>query len=159
MCSVEAAPFHLITQAFKQGGRIDISYTLYGENKVPDIAWSGIPAGTKSFALIVDDPDAPTKLPWVHWLVFNIPVTLKKLPELGRKKELSDGTKQGITSFKKIGYDGPRPPEGKDHRYYFKLYALDTLLDLPGGATKEQLLSAMKGHILAQSEHMGLYKK
>ena len=134
-------------------------YTCDGKDISPELAWSGAPDGTKSFALICDDPDAPVGT-WVHWVVYNIPSHATGLPKgVPTIKELPDGTRQGINDFHRIGYGGPCPPRGPAHRYFFKLYALDTKLDLPPGATKEQVLEAMKGHVLGEAQLMGKYER
>jgi hypothetical protein len=144
--------------AFVHEGLIPLKYSCDGLNISPPLKWSGAPEGTKSFALIADDPDAPAGT-WVHWVIFNIPDTVYELKEnIPLRQQLADGSVQGNNSSRKIGYSGPCPPSGT-HRYYFKLYALDTMLDLSAGATKSQLLDAMEGHILAQCELMGKYKR
>jgi hypothetical protein len=121
--------------------------------------WQGVPADTASFALISDDPDAPSGT-WVHWVIYNIPASATGLPEGVLNLEvLADGSRQGINDGDDIGYGGPCPPPGKPHRYFFKLYCLDTMLDIKGTATKEKLLTAMKGHILAEASLMGTYKR
>ncbi|MBI3087681.1 MAG: YbhB/YbcL family Raf kinase inhibitor-like protein, partial [Candidatus Omnitrophica bacterium] len=121
--------------------------------------WTDPPAGTKSFVLISDDPDAPLGM-WVHWVVYNLPPSSRGLPKnVPKTEELADGTKQGLTDFKRIGYGGPCPPPGPVHRYFFKLYALDALLELPSKATKAQVERAMDGHVLAAAEYIGLYRR
>lgn len=148
----------LASTAFTEGGMIPARYTGDGEDVSPPLAWSDTPAGTKSFALICDDPDAPRGT-WVHWVVFNIPGSVNSLAEdVPPDKTLASGGQHGISDFRKLGYGGPAPPSGT-HRYYFKLYALDTMLDLQPGATKAQLLDAMKGHILAEAQLMGKYAR
>lgn len=148
----------LASAAFTEGGTIPARYTGDGEDVSPPLAWSDAPAGTKSFALICDDPDAPRGT-WVHWVVFSIPANVNSLGEdVPADKTLANGARHGITDFRKLGYGGPAPPSGT-HRYYFKLYALDTMLDLQPGATKGQLLDAMKGHILAEAQLMGKYAR
>lgn len=133
-------------------------YTCDGENVSPPLAWGNVPEGTKSLALIADDPDAPGGT-FTHWVMYNIPPHVQELPEDVRRDEtLPNGALQGINSFRRIGYGGPCPPGGT-HRYYFKLYALDTTLDLQPGATKELLLSAIQGHVLAETEVMGKYSR
>lgn len=133
-------------------------YTCDGENVSPPLAWGDVPEGTKSLALIADDPDAPGGT-FTHWVLYNLPPHLRELPEDVRRDEtLPNGAMQGTNSFRKIGYGGPCPPGGT-HRYYFKLYALDTELDLAPGATKERLLDAMRGHVLAETEVMGKYSR
>jgi len=148
----------LQSPAFAPQGAIPAKYSCDGEDVSPPLEWSGAPADTKSFALIVDDPDAPIGT-FNHWILFNIPASVNQLPEgVPRKDTLADGSRQGKTSWRKVGYGGPCPPSGT-HRYFFKLYALDTMLNLPAGATKEEVLQAMSGHILATGELMGTYKR
>ncbi len=146
------------SSAFAAGQSIPAKYSCKGQNISPALAWTNAPAGTKSFALIMDDPDAPMGT-WVHWVVFNIPATTSNLPEaVMAGAQLADGSLQGKNSSGKQGYDGPCPPSGT-HRYFFKLYALDTSLNLSSDSGKEQLLKAMQGHILAQGELMGTFSK
>ncbi|MBP7734646.1 MAG: YbhB/YbcL family Raf kinase inhibitor-like protein [Spirochaetes bacterium] len=140
--------------AFKEGGMIPGKYTCDGRDLSPLIAWSGVPAGAKTIALICDDPDAPAGT-WVHWVVFNIPAAVKELAE---GASMPAGAKQGINDFRKLPYGGPCPPGGT-HRYFFKVYALDTVLALKEGAAKSELLRAMEGHVLAQGQLMGKYKR
>ncbi|KJR42283.1 phosphatidylethanolamine-binding protein, partial [Candidatus Magnetoovum chiemensis] len=122
------------------------------------LTWSLLPDGTKSVAIINDDPDAPVGT-WVHWVIYNIPPQITSLPEgVPLDKTLSNGAIQGKNDFNKIGYGGPCPPSGT-HRYYFKIYALDAMLDLQPGATKAQLLEAMKNHTLSEGQLMGKYKR
>ena len=144
--------------AFHEGSLIPAKYTCDGENISPPLAWTSVPRGTKSLALIADDPDAPMGT-FVHWVMYDIPATERKLGEnIPREKTLTNGRRQGVNGSKKIGYTGPCPPSGT-HRYYFKLYALDKMLELQPGATKQQVLDAMKGHILGQGQLMGKYKR
>ena len=135
-------------------------YTCDGANISPQLAWDSMPEKTKSWALIVDDPDAPGKT-WVHWVAFNIPGNVKEMPENIPAHEtlncFGEG-RQGTNDFKKMGYGGPCPPTGA-HRYYFHLYALDTDLTLDSSTTKEQLLKAIAGHVLAEGELMGKYQR
>lgn len=143
---------------FTDNGNIAVKYTCDGADVSPPLAWSDPPEGTKSFALILDDPDAPSKT-WVHWLLYNIPGDARALKEnLPNHKQLADGSFQGINDFKNYGYDGPCPPGGT-HGYRLKLYALDTILALSAGTTKEQLIDAMDGHILEKTELVGTYKR
>ena len=143
---------------FTEGGMIPRQYTCDGEDISPPLSWSGIPKGTKSIAIIADDPDAPGGT-WVHWLVYNLPPDLKGLPEnVPAQKALADGGIQGMTDFRRIGYGGPCPPSGT-HRYFFKVYAIDTMLNLDPGAIKKRLLLSMEGHLLAEGELMGKYKR
>jgi hypothetical protein len=149
--------FALTTTAFSFGGEIPKKYSCDGADLSPALAWNGIPAGTQTFALIADDPDAPAGT-WTHWVIWDIPAKLKGLAENVLKTEaLADGTRQGRNDFRRIGYGGPCPPAGKPHRYFFRLYALDSKLDLRAGASRAELERAMKGHVLAQAEVMGKY--
>lgn len=153
--------FYLESKAFENNSAIPKEYTCdVKSQKIPDLEWNNAPKNTKSFVIICDDPDAPQREPWVHWVVYDIPGDKKALPQnLERKTSLPDGIKQGLTSFKKSGYDGPCPPSG-EHRYFFKLYALDIeTLGLKPEATKEDVLKAMQGHIIDQAELMGTYKR
>ena len=148
----------LKSAALKPGEMISTKYTCDGPDVSPPLSWSDPPAGTKSFALISDDPDAPMGT-WVHWVMWNVPADTRALEENVPKKEsLPNGTKQGTTDFRRIGYGGPCPPSGT-HRYFFKLYALDTTLNLPASTAKKDLEKAMQGHILAQAELMGKYRR
>jgi len=150
--------FIITSPAFNNGGKIPLKYTCDGENVSLPLRWQNTPGNTKSFALIADDPDAPL-VTWVHWVIFNIPAASDHLKEnIPAKGLLPDGIKQGLNDFQNLGYGGPCPPSGT-HRYYFKLYALDTLLDLEAGITKEELLTDMEGHILGRAELMGTYKR
>jgi Raf kinase inhibitor-like YbhB/YbcL family protein len=151
-----AMSFALKTTAFSAGGSIPKKYTCDGADVAPALTWDALPAGTQSLALIADDPDAPVGT-WTHWIAWNIP-TQGGLPEgLEKGETLGDGTRQGKNDFKRIGYGGPCPPPGKPHRYFFKLYALDSKLDLKPGSSRSELENAMKGHILGQAELMGKY--
>ena len=147
--------FMLSSPAFEQGQPIPVRYSCKGADISPALAWQNAPKKTQSFALIMDDPDAPKGV-WVHWIVYNLPATVTGLPEQANIPSF-DGV-VGMNSWPKVAYGGPCPSSGK-HRYVFKLYALDKMFDLPAGATKEQLLQAMKGHILAQTELMGTFEK
>jgi Raf kinase inhibitor-like YbhB/YbcL family protein len=148
----------IYSSAFEDGGMIPSKYTCDGADISPPLAWSGLPEGTKSIAIINDDPDAPMGT-WVHWVIYNIPPTAKGLAEdIKRVEKLPDGTLQGKNSWGRIGYGGPCPPGGT-HRYFFKIFALDKMLNLKPGATKEELLTAMKGHILAQAQFYGKYSR
>jgi Raf kinase inhibitor-like YbhB/YbcL family protein len=150
--------FIITSPAFAEGHPIPAVYTCDGKDMSPPLAWTDPPAGTKSLALIADDPDAPGKT-WVHWVLYSIPATSRQLPEaFPRDRELADGTRQGLTDFGRPGYGGPCPPSGT-HHYHFKLYALDTELSLEPGATKPQVEAAMKGHVLAQTQLIGTYRR
>ncbi len=143
---------------FKEGAAIPGKYTCDDIDISPPLEWSDVPVGTKVFALICDDPDAPAGT-WVHWVLFNIPGDLRKLAEhVPESETLNNGARQGKTDFGHIGYGGPCPPGGT-HRYYFKIYALDSELDSKPGITKKELLKAMEGHILGEGQLMGRYKR
>lgn len=145
--------------AFQPGAVIPKQFTGDGTDKSPPLRWSEPPKGTQSLALICDDPDAP-RGNWVHWVVFNMPADTRELEEgVAVTGTLSDGTKQGQNDFGKLGYGGPAPPKGTPHRYFFRLYALDRVLDLSPGATKSKLIEAMKGHILAEGQLVGTYRR
>ena len=149
----------ITSSAFGNGERIPERYTGDGEDFSPPLAWTGQPKGTVSLALICDDPDAPRKT-WVHWVLFNLPGDAQELSEhVPTDGTLPNGARQGRNDSDDLGYGGPAPPKGKPHRYYFKLYALDTQLNLPVGATKQELLTAMQGHILAEAQWMGTYQR
>lgn len=154
---MEGIEMEFTSAAFQYGGPIPDKYSCNGQNVSPELSWSGIPEGTRSMAIILDDPDAPRGT-FNHWVIYNIPAGTTGLSEaVSRASRLSDGTMQGKNSFGEIGYGGPCPPRGSSHRYYFTLYALDITLDLDAGATKAQVLAAMEGHLLAQAETMGTY--
>lgn len=143
----------MTSNAFNSGGTIPKRYTCDADNVSPPISWTSLPQGIKSLALIVDDPDAPGGI-WVHWVLYNLPGELSGINE-GVKNLGMDG----YNDFNKLGYGGPCPPKGSTHRYYFKLFALDTLLDLKPGASKRVLERAMQGHILAQGQLVGKYAR
>jgi Raf kinase inhibitor-like YbhB/YbcL family protein len=148
----------ITSTAFADGGMIPREYTCDGKDISPPLAWKNVPGGTKSLAIICDDPDAPVGT-WVHWVLFNIPASVKELPQgMPPDKVLKSGARHGMNDFRKFGYGGPCPPGGT-HRYYFKIYALDTELTQEPGLTKAELLKAMKGHILGQGQLMGRYKR
>ena len=149
---------NLESPAFTQGQPIPQKHTCDGEDASPELRWSGAPAGTKSFALIADDPDAPSGT-WVHWVIYNIPASTHELPAGIEKTAASSGGTLGVNDFKKSGYGGPCPPPGKPHRYFFKIYALDTQLSLKAGATKKDVEAAMKSHTLGKAELMGTYQR
>ena len=143
---------------FQDGASIQKKYTCDGAGVSPPLAWSGVPTGAKSIAIICEDPDAPRGT-FVHWVLFNLPPTVGSLPEnLPNQKKLANGAIQGTNDAGRIGYLGPCPPSGT-HRYIFKVYALDTILDLQSGATKADLTEAMEGHILAEGQLMGKYSR
>ena len=148
----------LNSSAFNSGEMIPSKYTCDGVDISPPLEWDSVPTGTKSFTLICDDPDAPMGT-WVHWVYYDIPPEIKALPEnVAPKEHPANGGKQGTNDFRKIGYGGPCPPSGT-HRYYFKLYALDVMLNIASGATKKQLLKEMENHILGEAQLMGKYKR
>ena len=148
----------ITSTAFKQGERIPSKYTCDGSDVSPGLEWSDVPDSTRSFTIIADDPDAPVGT-WIHWVLYNVPGETRTLPEaVPPDANLPDGSRQGKNSWGRPGYGGPCPPGGT-HRYFFKLYALDTVLELPSGVSKDDLLKAMKGHILAEAELMGVYSR
>ena len=150
----------LSSPAFSPGGEIPTLFTCEGRDLSPALDWTGVPEAAQSLVLIVDDPDAPDpkapKMTWVHWVLYNLPPKTRGLPEA--VSSLPTGTKEGTNDWKRTGYGGPCPPIGR-HRYFHKLYALDTVLPDLGTATKPQVEAAMKGHVLAQAELMGTYQK
>lgn len=149
--------FAFTTAAFPEGGMIPKKYTCDGADLSPALKWADPREGTKSFALIVDDPDAPVGT-WTHWLAWNIPGSSTGIPEgVAKSETLADGTRQGKNDFKRFGYGGPCPPPGQPHRYFFKLYALGTKLSLDAAATRNDLERAMKSHVLAEAQLMGKY--
>jgi Raf kinase inhibitor-like YbhB/YbcL family protein len=151
--------FKLTTSAFRAGGTIPKKHTCDGPDVSPGLAWADAPAGTASFSLIMDDPDAPVGT-WVHWVLYDLPANAHELGEnIPKQNDLPNGARQGRNDFRKIGYGGPCPPPGSAHRYFFKLYALDARTNLNAGATKADLEKAMKAHILAQAELIGRYQR
>ena len=152
----------LSSSSFTHQGEIPSKYTCEGSDISPPLSWSGLPAGTLSLALIVDDPDAPDpKAPqrvWVHWVLYNLPAAAGSLAEGVRPDELSEGTREGKNDWGRTGYGGPCPPIGR-HRYFHKLYALDAVLPDLRKPTKKDLEKAMEGHVLARAELMGTYQK
>lgn len=149
----------LDSSSFSSGGDIPKQFTCDGPDRSPQLSWTDPPPQTKSFALLVDDPDAPAGN-WNHWAIWDIPANIHSLPEgIKKDRRLADGSEQGMNDFHKAGYNGPCPPAGKPHRYHFKLFALDTKMTLNSEAGKPEMEKAMKGHILAQSELIGSYKK
>jgi Raf kinase inhibitor-like YbhB/YbcL family protein len=154
-----AMAFKLESAGFKPGDSIPKKHTCDGDDVSPPLAWSDAPAGTKSFALVCDDPDAPAGT-WVHWVLYDVPAGTQRLAEgIRPAPSLDDGSRQGTNDFRKIGYGGPCPPRGGPHRYFFRLYALDTVLGLAPGATKAAVLKASEGHTLGQAELMGRYAR
>ena len=148
----------ITSSSFSEGAMIPKKHTCDADDISPDLNWSGVPKEAKSLALICDDPDAPRGT-WVHWVLFNIPADLNALPAgVSPDAALKNGSRHGKNDFRKLGYGGPCPPGGT-HRYFFKVYALDAVLSLDSGSTKAQVLAAMKGHILAEGQLMGKYKR
>lgn len=152
----------LTSPVFANNGSIPKQYTCEGADMSPPLRWSGAPQGTKSFALIIDDPDAPDprapKMTWVHWVVYDIPADAQGLPEDAAKSGLPARATQGLNDWKRAGYGGPCPPTGR-HRYFHRLYALDTVRPDLGQVTKAQLLDAIKGHVIAETQLVGTYQK
>jgi hypothetical protein len=149
----------LSSTAFKEGDKIPIKYTCDAEDISPPLAWGEPPQKTQAFVLIVDDPDAPGAV-FTHWVLFNIPGNIRQLGEgIPAQEWLQSGASQGKNDFGKTGYGGPCPPRGSAHHYRFTVYALDRSLDLKPSASKNQILDAMKGHILAQGQLMGTYQR
>ncbi len=152
-------PLTLTSPAFADRAEIPARHTCEGQDLSPALAWSGAPAGTKSLALVVDDPDAPDpkapRMTWVHWVVYDVPPGAEGLPEGARA--LPAGTREGVNDWRRAGYGGPCPPVGR-HRYFFKLYALDRTLGDLGKPTKARLEQAMEGHVLAKAELVGTHE-
>jgi len=158
LCLKGGKAMEIKSTVFSEGGMIPQKYTCDGMDISPPLEWASIPDGTKSLAIICDDPDAPMGT-WVHWVYYNIPPSMSGMPEHVETVESPPtGGTQGINDFRKFGYGGPCPPGGT-HRYFFRLYALDTELSLPPGATKDKVMRAMKGHILAETYLMGKYRR
>lgn len=160
--SAGAGGLQLSSAAFMHGDAISMRYTCDGNDVSPPLAWSDIPDGTQSLALIVADPDAPDpdapRLTWYHWVLYDIPPQLSELPEDANPQRISTAIRNGLNSWKHTGYDGPCPPVGR-HRYFFHLYALDQKLDMQGPPTAEALHEVMQGHIIAETALMGTYAK
>ncbi len=149
----------LSSTAFKEGDQLPVKYTCDGQNISPLLEWGEPPQGTQTFALIVDDPDAPRGV-FTHWVLFNLPANIRQLPEgIPAQFQLENGALQGKNDFGKIGYGGPCPPPGPAHQYRFTLYALDKPLDLKSSASKKQVLDAMEGNVLAQGQLTGTYQR
>lgn len=146
------------SSAFSEGKPIPKQFSCDGEDISPELSWEAVPAGTESFVLIADDPDAPGGT-FVHWVIYDIPGKARTLQQNYPKQEVdSDGSKQGVNDFRKIGYGGPCPPGGT-HRYFFKLYALDTTLDAEAGLAKADILKRMEGRVLDEAQLMGTYSR
>lgn len=153
---------HLTSPDFLPHGEIPRQFTCEGPDISPALEWTGVPAAAQTLALIVDDPDAPDprapRMTWVHWVLYDVPAAASRLPKHARTDTLPPGTREGFNDWKRVGYGGPCPPIGR-HRYFFKLYALDTMLLITKALTKAELERAMDGHILAQAELVGTYEK
>jgi len=158
----ESMAFAITSSAFENQGKIPKRYTCDGTDVSPPLAWGGVPEGTESLVLIVDDPDAPDpaapRMTWVHWILYNIPPTAVDLPEAVAAADLPQGTQQGLNDWQRTGYGGPCPPIGR-HRYFFKFYAVDTVLSELQEPTKAQLEQAMSGHILKAAQLIGTYQR
>ncbi len=154
-----AQSMRLVSAAFAEGQPIPADYTCDGRNISPPLRWSGAPTGTRSLALICEDPDAPSGL-WTHWVIYGLPGNMTELPEGVRAVENPpSGGRQGLNSFKRIGYGGPCPPVSRAHRYFFKIYALDDDVSLQTNASRADLIRALHGHVIAEGELMGVYQK
>jgi len=153
----KVASMELKSSAFTEGANIPRKHTCDAEDVSPHVRWDSVPAGTRAIALIADDPDAPGGT-WVHWVIYDVPADTKELTEgVAKTETLERGAKQGVNDFRRVGYSGPCPPPGSPHRYFFKLYALDAPTNLKPRATKQQLLDAIKGHILSEAQLMVRY--
>ena len=152
----------LTSKAFSNQSSIPAQYTCEGKNISPPLSWSGVPADTRSLALIVDDPDAPDpaapKTIWTHWVLYNLPASDGTLPEGTKAADLPQGPREGTNDWKQTGYGGPCPPIGR-HRYYFRLFALDLVLPDLGQPSRAKLLASMEGHVVVSCELMGTYRK
>jgi hypothetical protein len=154
-----SSKLELKTTSFTAGGSIPRQFTCDASDISPALAWTDPPPGTQTFAIIEDDPDAPSGT-FVHWVIYDLPANSRRLPQaLSKNGQIPDGGRQGTNDFSRTGYSGPCPPPGRPHRYFIRLYALDGKLNLPPGTTRSELDAAMKGHILAQAELMGRYQR
>ncbi|HEX8697241.1 MAG TPA: YbhB/YbcL family Raf kinase inhibitor-like protein [Myxococcaceae bacterium] len=155
-------PLQLTSPRFSDGETIPMAFTAEGEDKAPPLQWGEVPAGTRSLALLVEDPDAPDpahpQRTWCHWVVYNIPPGTRSLPEGATSDMLPPGTREGMNDWQRIGYGGPCPPIGR-HRYVHRLLALDIVLPDMGPITRPQLLEAVRGHIVAEADLTGMYEK
>ena len=154
-----AVPFTLTSSAFASGATMPDPYTCKGEDISPALEWNNAPAKTASFALVMDDPDAPAG-DWVHWVLWDVPASKHALAEnVAKSEQLEDGSRQGRNSFNRTGYSGPCPPPGQRHRYFFRLYALDSKITIAPGADRAALEAATKGHVLATAEYVGTFHR
>ncbi len=152
-------PFTIVSSSFSPGESIPRDFTADGGDSSPPLAWQNVPVGTRAFALICEDPDAPAGT-WVHWLIWNLPASARTLPQcVPATRTLTDGSAQGKNDFGRIGWGGPSPPAGKPHRYFFRLYALKEKLTLPPNASRKELEFAMRGLVIATAEVFGTYKR
>ncbi|WNG54044.1 YbhB/YbcL family Raf kinase inhibitor-like protein [Archangium gephyra] len=155
-------PFQLTSPRFQNGATIPIAYTCEGDDLPPPLHWEGEPPGTRSFALVMQDPDAPDpanpKTTWTHWVLYNLPPNIHDIPESMLRESLPEGAREALNDWKRMGYGGPCPPIGR-HRYFYRVYALDTVLPDMGHVTWKQLERALEGHVLAQTELIGTYEK
>jgi hypothetical protein len=155
-------PFQLTSPRFQNGEKIPVAYTCEGDDLPPPLHWEGEPPGTRSFALVMQDPDAPDpeqpKATWTHWVLYNLPPNIHDIPESMLPESLPTGAREALNDWKRMGYGGPCPPVGR-HRYFYRIYALDTVLPDMGHVTWKQLERALQGHILAQTELIGTYEK
>jgi len=149
--------FMIESAAFAQGGTIPRAHTCTGADTSPPMSWKGVPASAKAIAMVVDDPDAPSGT-WVHWVIFDVPADLTRLDEgVPKTADLPSRARQGVNDFGRLGYNGPCPPPGPPHHYHFRMFALDSRLDLPANATAAQLEAAIKGHVVATGELVGTF--
>jgi Raf kinase inhibitor-like YbhB/YbcL family protein len=149
----------ITSAAFRNGAEIPKKFTCDGADVSPSLSWTGTPGQTQSFTLIADDPDAPAGT-WTHWVLYDLPAGVTELQEnVSKVDKLPNDARQGRNDFRKLGYGGPCPPPGKPHRYYFKLYAVDTKLNLAPGASKDEVEKALQGHVVAKAELMGRYSR
>ncbi len=155
--SLSAASLTISSPAIRDGGRIPSVFTCRGSDKSPPLAWSGVPDGTKTLAIVVEDPDAPGGI-FIHWVAFNIPANSSGLEEgVPNRSELPSGGTQGVNSFGRVGYGGPCPPPGPAHHYHFRLFALDETLPLGPDATAGRLMQAMQSHVSASADLVGIF--
>ena len=156
-CHTNIFALQLETSSFEPGKEMPLKHAYYDENISPALKWSGVPPGTRSFAIVCEDPDAPVKV-WVHWVIYNIPRRIRELDSgIPSLEILDNGAIQGTNDFGEIGYGGPSPPAGFMHRYIFEIFALDTMLDLRPKATKTELYDAIRGHIIGKAKLIGTY--
>jgi Raf kinase inhibitor-like YbhB/YbcL family protein len=159
MSSTISKSMTISSESFEPGHDIPMKYTCDGEDMSPQLSWDGAPEGTETFTLIMDDPDAPGRT-FTHWVLYNISASRSELPEgVTAEKLVKKGCSQALNDFRMAGYGGPCPPPGKPHHYHFKLYALNTELDVPSGMPRSAIEAAMRGHVLAETEIVGLYKR